>query len=239
VALTPFGTGGIGFGVFSTDVSGDIVPANGYTELGQAFSTAPVGTIQSEYRLSDADPSVTFAAARCGGIGVEIKQASAGTAYTMPADAGAFSQTGQAASLERGVKLTAASTPFAVSGTVASLERGYRLLAVGAAFTLTGIDTTLVYAPSVGYPMAADGGAFTLNGTDAAFSYARLMAALQAVYAFDGTEVDLDWSGYVPPPTPQERIYFVAAEVRVFSVEAQDRTYIVMAESRELAIAGG
>jgi hypothetical protein len=258
VALTAFGTGGIGFGVFSTDISGDIVPANSYIELGQASSTAPVGTIQSEYRLTDADPSVTFAAARCGGIGVEIKQAG-GTAYTMPADGAAFTETGQAASLERGVKVPAATTSFAFSGVAASLEvgrkvtaisgamavtgtaanlaAGRRLLAAIGSVALTGTDATLVYAPSVGYPMPADSADFTLNGTDAAFAYARLMAALQAVYALAGTDSRLDWSGYVPPPTPAERSYTVAFEDRTFVIQAQDRTYTVAAERRVLELA--
>jgi hypothetical protein len=238
VTLAAFATGGIGFAVFATDAVGDIVPANGYTELSQVGTAAPSGTLQSQYRLTDADPSVTFAAARAGGVGVEIKQASA-TAYTMPADAGAFTETGQAASLERGVKLAAMPASLLATGTAANLAVGYRLLALGAEMTLTGTDATLVYAPRVDYPMLADSGDFTLDGTDAAFSYARLMAALQAVYAFAGTNARLDWSGYVPPPTPQERIYFVAAEVRVCFVDAQDRTYSVAADRRELAIAGG
>lgn len=324
VALSAFGTGGLGFGVFSTDTSVDIVPANGYTELAQASSTAPVGTIQSQYRLTDADPGVTYTASRAGGIGIELKQGGA-TAYTMPADAGAFTLSGMAAnpeynrrfvaeavtfalagiaaSLERGVRLTAAttsfafsgqatslevgrkvaatSTAFALSGTAASLERGVKLAGVTGSFALVGTDATLVYTPlggytmtaegatfavmatvvslrlgyrvaaasgslalvgydaafvyvpiAVGYTLATDSGAFTLNGTDAAFAYARLMAALQAVYALDGTDTDLSWSGYVAPPTPIERIYFVAYQERVYGVHAEDRVFVVAPDDR-------
>jgi hypothetical protein len=85
--------------------------------------------------------------------------------------------------------------------------------------------------------MPADSGDFTLNGTDAAFAYARLMAALQAVYALTGINARLDWSGYVPPPTPIERIFFVSFEDRCMTVAYQDRTYSVAADRRVLELA--
>lgn len=80
VPLAAFAAGGLGIGIFATDNSTpgtDIVPANGYTELGQVQGESPGGQLEVQYNLTDADPSATFESGNAAGIGVEIKSATA------------------------------------------------------------------------------------------------------------------------------------------------------------------
>ena len=63
--------------------------------------------------------------------------------YSMTADAGSFTLTGQAVDLDKAVKLSAASGSFSLSGQAATLRHGRTLTADSGSFALTGQDVTL------------------------------------------------------------------------------------------------
>ena len=67
------------FGAFGTDISGNITPGTGFTEIGEASTASPVLTIESEYQLAnDTTVDATTASANILGIALEIKAAASG-----------------------------------------------------------------------------------------------------------------------------------------------------------------
>jgi hypothetical protein len=93
------------------------------------------------------------------------------TAYTLTADAGSFTLSGQDANLTIGRILTADAGAFTLSGQDAALSVGRVITADAGAFTLTGQDATLTVTPAGGtaYTLTADAGDFALTGQDAQF----------------------------------------------------------------------
>ena len=75
ITLAAFGSASNAtFGTFATDISGNITPGTGFTEIGEASTASPVLTINSQYQLAnDTTVDASFASARAGGIAIEIK----------------------------------------------------------------------------------------------------------------------------------------------------------------------
>lgn len=93
------------------------------------------------------------------------------TAYTLTADAGSFTLSGQDAGFVVGRILTADAGSFALTGQDAALRIGRVITADAGAFVLTGQDATLTVTPAGGtaYTLTAEAGAFALTGQDAEF----------------------------------------------------------------------
>lgn len=148
-----------------------------------------------------------------------VPVSAAAGAYSLTAETGAFTLTGNAAGLAASRQLAAAAGSFALAGIDAGLKRGYPLiasagtfaltgqaaalkadrgLAAGAgAFTLTGIDVGLVYTPASGaYTLTADTGAFALTGSVAGLKAARKLAASAGSFTLTGQAATLTRSGY-------------------------------------------
>jgi hypothetical protein len=86
--------------------------------------------------------------------------------YTMTAEVGTFTLTGQDANLLFGRKLIADVGSFVLTGFDAILRKGYILTAEVGTFALTGFDAMLLF----GRKLIAETGAFVLTGFDATLS---------------------------------------------------------------------
>lgn len=88
--------------------------------------------------------------------------------YTLAADAGSFSLSGQTAGLKRGLKVAGAVGSFALSGQGAGLVRGRPMTVDAGAFSLSGQAAALRTARV----LAGSSGSFALTGQDATLTYA-------------------------------------------------------------------
>jgi hypothetical protein len=116
------------------------------------------------------------------------------TAYTLTADSGSFSLTGQAASLLKGSLLAAASGSYVLTGSAASLSyttaTGYTLTADSGVFNLAGADASLLY----GRKVAAASGAFALAGQTATLKAGRTLAAAFGQFTLAGQAATLSYA---------------------------------------------
>lgn len=138
---------------------------------------------------------------------------SAASGLSLAVDAGSFTLTGTAASLERGRKVVADSGSFALTGTPATLRKNLPLSAAGGSFALTGSTAALEYGREVeaasgaytitgsdaaltvqgvgGIALSVEAGSFVLTGTAAAFLQTRELVAASGAYALTGSAADL------------------------------------------------
>lgn len=111
----------------------------------------------------------------------------AGTAYTLAAATGAFTLSGQAANLNRGIKTSGETGAFVLSGQDVSLLKGKKLTTETGTFILTGQDIGTVRA----IKMSANAGAFTLAGQDVGLTRGKNLIAEAASYSLTGVDADL------------------------------------------------
>lgn len=120
----------------------------------------------------------------------------AGTLYSrsMPADQGSYALTGQAAGLAKGILLTADQGSYALSGQAANFSLAYLLAAAQGSYTLTGQSAGTLYSPL----LAAAQGSYALTGQDATLTYAPAgaysMPADQGSYTLTGQDAALKLS---------------------------------------------
>ena len=100
-----------------------------------------------------------------------LQAQSGGTSYTLAADVGAFTLSGQDAGLLAGRTVAGDAGSFALSGQDAGLYVGRKVTGDAGAFAFTGQDADLVYTQPGVYTLAADAGSFALNGQDASLLY--------------------------------------------------------------------
>jgi hypothetical protein len=120
-----------------------------------------------------------FLAERAGGGG--------GANYPLTADAGAFSLTGQTATLKRAASMPAAAGGVTLAGQPASLTVGRRLLADAGSYALTGQAATLLK----GRTIPADPGTLAASGQDAGLRVARLLPSTAGSFALSGQAATL------------------------------------------------
>ncbi len=119
-----------------------------------------------------------------------IKEAAAGADYTLTADAGSFTLTGQAASLLASRNLTAAAGSFSLAGQAAGLLANRLLTAGQGSYTLSGQDASLL----VNRLLTAESGTFTLTGQDASLLASRLLAAESGSFTLTGIDATLTYN---------------------------------------------
>lgn len=141
------------------------------------------GTFQSVLAVS----GVANSAAREKTLAVVALTPVTSVDYTLACDTGAFTLTGNAATLSWGPKIGADPGAFVLTGIDAELRQGYGLLADVGSFTLTGNDVAFVAALSVG----ADAGTFTLTGNDAGLSAGYGLSADVGAFTLTGFDAEL------------------------------------------------
>jgi hypothetical protein len=92
---------------------------------------------------------------------------------TITVEAGSYTYTGTAASLERGRKVVADAGSYTYTGTDATLRVGHPLSAGAGSYTYTGSDASL----EVGYKVVAGAGSYTYTGTDASLEVGHRLNA--------------------------------------------------------------
>jgi hypothetical protein len=143
------------------------------------------------------------------------------TGFTLTADSGTYSVTGQAAGLVAARRVVADQGSYAVTGQAANLIRAVRLLADQGAYSLAGQDVALraarligadsgsysitgqaanlVYAASGAYTLTADSGTYSISGQDDALTYvplnAYVLTADAGSYSIAGQDAALRYSG--------------------------------------------
>lgn len=117
----------------------------------------------------------------------------AGGAYTLFADTGAFTLTGQDAALSVARLIGADTGTFTLTGQDAALTAARTIGADTGQFTLTGQDAELTYTPTGGapYTMPASTGTFSLSGLDASLTAQRLLSGDTGAITLTGLDADL------------------------------------------------
>lgn len=113
--------------------------------------------------------------------------------YALTANLGTFTLTGNDAGLRAARQMPAAVGSFTLTGIATGLRAARRLTASPGAFVLTGNDATLTYsgAGGGGYTLTADAGTFTLTGHAAALRVARQITAGAGAYTLTGNAAGL------------------------------------------------
>ena len=126
-------------------------------------------------------------AADSGSYSLSGQAAALNKGQRLAADAGSYSLSGQAAVLGAGRTITAAQGSYALTGQAANLLRGVTLTAAQGSYLLTGQAATL----GIGRAISAAQGAYTLTGQSATLGAARLLSAGQGSYALAGQDASL------------------------------------------------
>lgn len=141
---------------------------------------------------------------------------STGGAYTLTAEQGSYTLTGQAAgllagrvlaaaqgsytltgqdvALLKGNTLTADQGSYALTGQDVALLRGLLLSAAQGSYALTGQDATLTYTPLGAFSLTADQGNYTLTGQSASLLWGPVLAAGQGSYTLNGQDATLTYT---------------------------------------------
>lgn len=91
-----------------------------------------------------------------------------GGAFTLTANAGAYSLSGVSANLLKGKLLTSSAGAYAVSGVASTITKSKRIASDSGAYSLAGNAASLVYTPLAGaYTLTANSGSYSLAGVDA------------------------------------------------------------------------
>ena len=125
------------------------------------------------------------------------------------ADAGTYTVTGTAASLEKGSAVVAEAGSYAITGTAAALHRDATIAAESGSITLTGSAAGLTHDKvltldagsyavsgqvaglSYGFSLVAEAGAYTLTGGNAALEREARLVAESASYTLTGFDATL------------------------------------------------
>jgi hypothetical protein len=118
-----------------------------------------------------------------------IPAAAGGAAYSIAAEYGSYTLTGQAAAARAARQLAAAQGSYSLSGAAAGLPRGLRVAAEQGSYALTGQDAA-VRAARV---MLAAQGSYSINGQSATLRAARQLAAEQGTYDLTGQAAGLQY----------------------------------------------
>lgn len=119
--------------------------------------------------------------------------------YTLTADAGAFSLSGQAATLRIDRRLTADAGAFALTGQAAGLLKVRTLVADAGAFSLSGQPASLI----VSRKLTAAAGSFALSGQDVTFNKGFRLVAAPGVFTITGFAAGLERVAYGTPVIDQ------------------------------------
>ena len=154
-----------------------------------------------------------------------------GGSYSLTADAGTYSYTGQTASILATRIITANNGSYTYSGQnstflttrlltadvgvysytgqAATFGATRLLTADNGTYTYTGQDATLSYTPSTTYALTADAGSYSYTGQSATFAVTRLLTADSGTYNYTGQAASLGYTqvGGSPPNMVASVVY--------------------------------
>lgn len=147
----------------------------------------------------------------------DFDQSGGGPDYTLDADQGSYTLTGQSAALLAARRLTADAGSYSVSGQSAGLLAGRKLEAATGSYSLSGQSANLI----VSRLLTAAQGNYTLSGQAANLLVGRLLSAAQGTYILSGQDVTLTYSGEDGPD------YTLTAETGSYALSGQAVSLIV------------
>lgn len=169
------------YGSVVTAHSGWTTPTNGTIT---AFNSQ---SAKLQYANSPGASSTSFTSPNpnWSAIALISLKGSGGASYSLTADAGSYTLTGQAAGTKFGRKLVAGQGTYTLTGSAASLLEGHVITCAQGSYTLTG---STAYAD---YAITCASGSYTLSGQAAGTKAARKLAAAQGAYTLTGQDVAL------------------------------------------------
>lgn len=211
-------------------VSGTFTGSFTFAALNQMFRSSSASTMWSawdmeEMGITSTTFSETYQADLSGGTGSVLPTVSGnnngtlvnfptdnsqwggfGATYTLTAQGGTYSYSGDSAGLNRGYKLEAQGSTYSYSGASANLTYNtalvYRMNALGVSYSYAGASTSLLR----GFKLAANGGAYSYAGGDAALTKSGPMVyrltALGVTYIYSGATATLTTTGVIPAANP-------------------------------------
>jgi len=126
---------------------------------------------------------------------VVLPFAVAGATYTLTADNGSYTTTGQDASLLRSKVISGNQGSYSITGQTASIFKTKVIDASFGSYSLTGQNATITYAPGGSYTLTADQGTYTLTGQTAGLTKSKVISAAQGTYSLAGQAATLSYSG--------------------------------------------
>jgi hypothetical protein len=154
----------------------------------------------------------------------------AAAAAVLDADAGSYSVTGAAASLEVGRQVSADAASYTLTGQAASLEFGRQIVAATVAYTISGQAATFDRT----YELGAAAGSYSLTGTAAGLEFGRLLDAEAGAYTITGVDATLTHG--------TAGAYEIAADAASYTIGGTDAALalgrILNAEGGEYIIVG-
>lgn len=180
------GSGGVGI-----DISNTVGGAGGKGGGGAVAATANAGV----YGGGGAGGGVSTAGSTVvGGAGSQgmifIVYTPAGGAYTITANNGSYSVSGQAATIQKTRILSANNGTYAVTGQAAILSKGKTLIANYGSYALTGQAATIQKTRV----LLANNGAYTLTGQAATIQKSKVLTANNGNYTLTGQTATLSRS---------------------------------------------
>lgn len=176
--------------------SGVAIDADGFL---RDTSTPDAGPFEFGASATPDDPSLSGSpytlTADAGAFTLTGQDASPLVDRVVTADAAAFTMTGQDASLLVGYAVAADAGAFTASGQDADFLRGYVLAAEAGAFVLTGQDATLTIPGS--YTLTAEAGSFAITGQDASFLRGYIFTVDPGALVLTGQNASFRYSGNV------------------------------------------
>ena len=121
----------------------------------------------------------------------------AALSYTLTADSGSYTLTGQAAILKAARLIAAGQGSYTLSGQAAILKAARLIAAAQGSYTLNGRDASLIYSGSGNKTISAGQGSYALTGQAATLKATRKLAAAQGSYSLNGQSAALSYSGAV------------------------------------------
>jgi hypothetical protein len=117
--------------------------------------------------------------------------------YTLVSAGGSFTEVGNAATLKRALNLTSASGNFELTGVAASLLYGRRLVSALGTYSLTGNAAT----PRKTITLASSAGSFALTGIAASLKTTRYLSGGNGTFTLNGNSASF-LKGYALPLAP-------------------------------------
>jgi hypothetical protein len=150
--------------------------------------------------------------------------------YSLAAETGSFTLTGQTAELTVSRVLIAETGAFSFTGQAADLTVSRALSADTGTFSLSGQDAALTYTPLGAYSLTAETGSFALTGQAANLTVSRVLSADTGTFSLTGQDATLT------------KGLTLAAETGAFVLTGQDaqlsRTRVLLAEIGQFFLTG-
>jgi hypothetical protein len=186
--------------------------------------------VDSPFTVTDGESASYSLDAETGSFTLTGQTAELTVSRSLQADTGSFTLTGQDAAFSLGRSLAAETGAFSLTGQAADLAVSRALSADTGAFTLSGQDATLTYTPLGAYSLTAETGSFALTGQAANLAVSRALSADTGTFFLTGQDATFS------------KGLTLAAETGAFVLTGQDaqlsRTRVLLAEMGAYSLDG-